>query len=155
MLLAKNESQSDLTKKLNVFDRIIRRVITNLGRFLKPNYHWLPRHITFDDSKSGHFAPSGVSMILMDIEDKRTFGIILSRKNNYLRKYFLRYGRSARLAVQTITIDLYIPYHHPVHELSPHVLIITDHFHIVTRAYRVFNEVRIQVINRTGADTHR
>ncbi|MCC4477057.1 ISL3 family transposase, partial [Limosilactobacillus reuteri] len=93
------ESQSDLAKELNVSDWTIRRVITNLDQFFKPNYHWLPRHIAFDDFKSGRFAPSGMSMILMNIENKRTLDIILSRKNSYLRKYFLRYDRSARLAV--------------------------------------------------------
>ncbi|WP_231120254.1 transposase [Limosilactobacillus reuteri] len=155
MLLTKNESQSDLAKELNVSDWTIRRVITNLDQFFKPNYHWLPRHIAFDDFKSGRFAPSGMSMILMNIENKRTLDIILSRKNSYLRKYFLRYDRSARLAVQTVTVDLYTPYRHLIHELFPHALIIADHFHIVAQAYRAFNKIRIQVMNRAGAGTHK
>lgn len=154
MLLTKNESQSDLAKELNVSDWTIRRVITNLDQFFKPNYHWLPRHIAFDDFKSGLFAPSGMSMILMNIENKRTLDIILSRKNSYLRNYFLRYDRSARLAVQTVTVDLYTPYRHLIHELFPHAIIIADHFHIVAQAYRALNKIRIQVMNRAGAATH-
>ena len=94
-------------------------------------------------------------MILMNIENKRTLDIILSRKNSYLRKYFLRYDRSARLAVQTVTVDLYTPYRHLIHELFPHALIIADHFHIVAQAYRAFNKIRIQVMNRAGAGTHK
>lgn len=140
MLLTKNESQSDLAKELNVSDWTIRRVITNLDQFFKPNYHWLPRHIAFDDFKSGLFAPSGMSMILMNIENKRTLDIILSRKNSYLRNYFLRYDRSARLAVQTVTVNLYTPYRHLIHELFPHAIIIADHFHIVAQAYRALNK---------------
>lgn len=66
--------------------------------------HWLPRHIAFDDFKSGRFAPSGMSMILMNIENHRTIDIILSRRNRYLRNYFLRYDRAARLAVRTVTV---------------------------------------------------
>ena len=154
MLLTKNESQSDLAKELNVSDWTIRRVITNLDQFFKPNYHWLPRHIAFDDFKSGRFAPSGMSMILMNIENKQTLDIILSRKNSYLRDYFLRYDRSARLAVQTVTVDLYTPYRHLIHELFPHAIIIADHFHIVAQAYRALNKIRIQVMNRAGAATH-
>lgn len=76
------------------------------GSIFKPNYHWLPRHIAFDDFKSGRFAPSGMSMILMNIENHRTIDIILSRRNRYLRNYFLRYDRAARLAVRTVTYAL-------------------------------------------------
>ena len=108
----------------------------------------------FRSFKSGRFAPSGMSMILMNIENKRTLDIILSRKNSYLRNYFLRYDRSARLAVQTVTVDLYTPYRHLIHELFPHAIIIADHFHIVAQAYRALNKIRIQVMNRAGAVTH-
>lgn len=75
-------------------------------------------------------------------------------KNSYLRNYFLRYDRSARLAVQTVTVDLYTPYRHLIHELFPHAIIIADHFHIVAQAYRALNKIRIQVMNRAGAVTH-
>ncbi|GAA3175241.1 ISL3 family transposase [Fructilactobacillus sanfranciscensis] len=126
----------------------------NLDQFFKPNYHWLPRHIAFDDFKSGRFAPSGMSMILMNIENHRTLDIILSRRSRYLRNYFLRYDRSARLAVQTITVDLYTPYRHLIHELFPHAIIIADHFHVVAQAYRALNQIRIKAMNRAGKGTH-
>nr|WP_263851541.1 hypothetical protein [Limosilactobacillus reuteri] len=42
----------------------------------------------------------------MNIENKRTLEIILSRKTSYLRNYFLRSDRSARLAAQTVTVEL-------------------------------------------------
>lgn len=115
MLLTTNQSQKDLAKSLGISDWTVRRVITNLDNSFKPNYHWLPRHIAFDDFKSGKMAPSGMSMILMDIEDHRTLDIILSRRNRYLRNYFLHYDRSARLAVQTVTVDLYTPYRRLIH----------------------------------------
>ena len=106
------------------------------------------------NQQSGRFAPSGMSMILMNIENKRTLDIFRSRKSSYLRNCFLRYDRSARLAVQTVTVDLYTPYRHLSHELFPHALIIADHFHIVAQAYRALNKSRIQVMNRAGAGTH-
>ena len=87
-------------------------------------------------------------MILMNIENKRTLDIFRSRKSSYLRNCFLRYDRSARLAVQTVTVDLYTPYRHLIHELFPHALIIADHFHIVAQAYRALN--KIKVIKRTA-----
>lgn len=154
MLLTTNQSQTDLAKTLGVSDWTIRRVITNLDSSFKPNYRWLPRHLAFDDFKSGKMAPSGMSMILMDLEHHRTLDIILSRRNRYLRSYFLRYDRSARLAVQTVTVDLYTPYRRLIHELFPHALIIADHFHIVAQAYRALNQIRIQAMNRAGKGTH-
>lgn len=116
--------------------------------------HWLPRHIAFDDFKSGRFAPSGMSMILMNIENHRTIDIILSRRNRYLRNYFLRYDRAARLAVRTVTVDLYTPYRHLIHELFPHAIIIADHFHVVAQAYRALNKIRVKAMNQAGNGSH-
>ena len=154
MLLTTNQSQKDLARTLGVSDWTVRRVITNLDRSFKPNYRWLPRHLAFDDFKSGKMAPSGMSMILMDIETHRTLDIILSRRNRHLRSYFLRYDRSARLAVQTVTVDLYTPYRRLIQELFPNAIILADHFHVVAQAYRVLNHIRVQAMNRAGKGTH-
>lgn len=154
MQLSNNESQIDIAKSLDVSDWTVRRLIFKLDQAFKPNYHWLPRHIAFDDFKSGRFAPSGMSMILMNIENKRVLDIILSRRSRYLYDYFLRYDRLARLAVQTVTVDLYTPYRHLIHQLFPHALIIADHFHVVAQAYRALNQIRINVMNRVGKGTH-
>lgn len=154
MLLTTNQSQKDLAKALGISDWTVRRVITNLDSSFKPNYRWLPRHLAFDDFKSGKMAPSGMSMILMDIENHRTLDIILSRRNHYLRSYFLRYDRSARLAVQTVTVDLYTPYRRLIQELFPNAIILADHFHVVAQAYRALNQIRIQAMNNAGKGTH-
>lgn len=152
--LTTNESQIDIAKELGISDWTVRRVIFNLDQFFKPNYHWLPRHIAFDDFKSGRFAPSGMSMILMNIENHRTIDIILSRRNRYLRNYFPRYDRAARLAVRTVTVDLYTPYRHLIHELFPHAIIIADHFHVVAQAYRALNKIRVKAMNQAGNGSH-
>ncbi|NRO78443.1 ISL3 family transposase [Lactobacillus helveticus] len=152
--LTTNESQIDIAKELGISDWTVRRVIFNLDQLFKPNYHWLPRHIAFDDFKSGRFAPSGMSMILMNIENHRTIDIILSRRNRYLRNYFLRYDRAARLAVRTVTVDLYTPYRHLIHELFPHAIIIADHFHVVAQAYRALNKIRVKAMNQAGNGSH-
>nr|WP_244964960.1 ISL3 family transposase [Lactobacillus kefiranofaciens] len=152
--LTTNESQIDIAKELGISDWTVRRVIFNLDQFFKPNYHWLPRHIAFDDFKSGRFTPSGMSMILMNIENHRTIDIILSRRNRYLRNYFPRYDRAARLAVRTVTVDLYTPYRHLIHELFPHAIIIADHFHVVAQAYRALNKIRVKAMNQAGNGSH-
>lgn len=82
-------------------------------------------------------------------------GIILSRRSSFLRNYFLRYSHNARLAVQTVTVDLYTPYRHFIQEMFPRALIIADHFHVVAQAYRALNQTRIKVMNRAGKGTRR
>lgn len=96
-----------------------------------------------------------MSMILINIENHRTLDIILSRRSSFLRNYFLRYSHSARLAVQTVTVDLYTPYRHFIQEMFPRALIIADHFHVVAQAYRALNQTRIKVMNRAGKGTRR
>lgn len=88
-------------------------------------------------------------MILMNIENHRTIDIILSRRNRYLRNYFLRYDRAARLAVRTVTVDLCTPYRHLIHELFPHAIIIADHFHVVAQAYRYYQDLILAINHRS------
>ena len=45
----------------------------------------------------------------------------------------MRYDRSARLVVQTVTVDLYTPYRQLIQELFSHAIIIADHFHVVAQ----------------------
>ena len=70
--------------------------------------------------------------------------------NQYLRSYFLRFDRKARLAV----VDLYDPYRSLINELFPNAIIVADHFHIVVQAYAALQTTRIHVMNRYGKGTH-
>ena len=65
MQLTANESQTDIAKDLGISDWTVRRVIFNLDQFFKPCYYWLPRHIAFDDFKSGLFAASSCWGLLL------------------------------------------------------------------------------------------
>ncbi|MEE6683723.1 transposase [Limosilactobacillus reuteri] len=60
----------------------------------------------------------------------------MSRRSRYLRNCFLRYDRSARLVVQTVTVDLYTPYRHLIQELFPHAIIIADHLNVLTGTHQ-------------------
>lgn len=154
MHLTLNQSETDIGKILGVYDWTIGRVITRINQDFQPNYQRLPCHLAFDDFKSERFAPSGMSMILMNIENKWTLDIIYSRRNSYPRNHFLRFDRQARLAVQSITVNLYTPYRKLIHELFPNAIIIADHVHVVAQAYRTLNQVRIQVMNQAGKGIH-
>ena len=91
---------------------------------------------------------------MISIANHRALDIILSRCNRYLRNSFLHYDRLTRLAVQTVTVDLYTPYQRLIHELFPHAIIIADHFHVVAQAYRALNQIQVQAMNRAGKGTH-
>jgi transposase len=115
---------------------------------------WLPRNIAFDDFKSGKFSDAGMSVILMDSDNHRVIDIVRDRKGSYLRNYFMRYSLKNRLAVKTVTVDLFSPYRKIITELFPHAEIIADRFHVVIQAYTALNKIRIKVMNRYGSHTH-
>lgn len=77
----------------------------------------------------------GMSMVLMNAENHRVIDVIKPRKNQYLKSYFLRFDRKARLAVRIAVVDLYDPYRNLINELFPNAIIIADHFHIVVQTY--------------------
>lgn len=153
--LHRNISQKELAKNYYVSASTVARTIDSLEDIFTPEKNWLPATIAFDDFKSGQFATSGMSMLLMNPVNHRTIDIIQSRNSRYLKQYFYRhFTRQARLAVRLIVVDLYQPYRGLIKEVFPNAKIIADHFHIVAQAYRALQAVRIQVMNHYGHETH-
>ncbi|GAW63437.1 transposase [Ligilactobacillus acidipiscis] len=152
--LDQNISQKDIAADFGISGMTVMRFAQELSTYLRPNHHFLPQNIAFDDFKAGNFSSSGMSIIVMDIATRRTLDIVRSRHNTYLRSYFLQYDRQARWAVQTVTVDLYSPYRSLIHEIFPQALIIADRFHVVTQAYRALNLVRTQTMKQAGQGSH-
>lgn len=152
--LKNNRTQTDIADEHGISTMTVMRFGQEMASYFKPRYTWLPQDIAFDDFKSGKFAKSGMSILLMDIAQHRTLDIIRSRTNTYLRSYFYQYPRRARLAVQTVTVDLYSPYRPLIKELFPNALIIADRFHTVVQAYHGLNSVRISVMRQYGTKSH-
>ena len=153
--LPKNESQKDIAQDHQVSPSTVGRIIDSLDNNFTPTANWLPRAIAFDDFKSGRFATSGMSMILMNPVNHRTIDVISSRTSKSLKQYFYRhFTRKARLSVKLVVVDLYQPYRPLIHELFPYAQIIADHFHIVAQAYRVLQKIRTKTMNYYGAGSH-
>ena len=153
--LTQNISQTTIARQHNVSTNTVSRALTQMQDSFTPNRQWLPVAIAFDDFKSGQFAQSGMSMILMNPLNHRTIDIIESRQSKALRHYFLlHYSFKARCAVKIVVVDLFQPYRRLIHELFPHAIIVADHFHVVVQAYRALQAVRIHVMNQYGTGTH-
>jgi transposase len=153
--LRRNESQKDIGEQYYVSPSTVGRIIDSLEDNFTPEKSWLPNTIAFDDFKSGRFAPSGMSMILMNPVNHRTIDIIPSRTSRAFRQYFYRhFTRRSRLSVSLVVIDLYGPYRRLIRELFPNARIIADHFHVVVQAYRALQSIRIKTMNHYGPGTH-
>lgn len=122
--LTKNRSIKDIAQDNNVSSSTVFRKLQSLSSYFKVNRHWLPRAICLDDFKSGSALHDGMSMVLMNAENHRVIDVIKSRKNQYLKSYFLRFDRKARLAVRLVVVDLYDPYRNLINELFPNAIII-------------------------------
>ncbi|MBU7462473.1 ISL3 family transposase [Lactiplantibacillus pentosus] len=152
--LGKNISQTDIAENYAISPMTIMRFSKQFTEYIQPNYHWLPADIAVDDFKSGKFAKSGMSLLVMDSVHHRTIDIIESRTSNFIKSYFLKYSFTARKAVKTVTVDLYSPYRPLIHELFPNAIIIADHFHIVVQAFQALNSVRLHVMKQAGNGSH-
>lgn len=152
--LGKNISQTDIAKQYAVSTTTVMRFAKQLVKYIKPNYHWLPANIAFDDFKSGKFAQSGMSLLVMNIVQHRALDIIRSRTSNSIRNYFLKYDFEARKAVKTVTVDLYSPYRLLIKELFPNAIVIADRFHVVVQAFQALNVVRLHTMKEAGIGSH-
>lgn len=153
--LSENESMRTIASHHNVSTNTVERQLEGLEDTFKTNPHWLPATIAFDDFKSGKFAQSKMSMILMNPQNHRTIDIIQSRNSRFMRNYFLsHYSKKARWSVKVVVVDLFEPYRNLIHDLFPQAMIVADHSHVVTQAYRAFQSARIKVMKAYGPNTH-
>lgn len=153
--LADNQSLTTIAKQNLISANTVSRTLESVEEYFVPNRHWLPATIAFDDFKSGKFAVSVMSMLLMNPINHRPLDIIQSRNSRYLKNYWLcHYSLQARRAVRSVVVDLFEPYRHLIHELFPNAIIIADHFHVVVQAYQALQSIRIQAMNAYGTGTH-
>ena len=146
MQIEENMSMTTIAKINNVSSNTVIRSILGLACYIKPSFHYLSRNIAFDDFKSGKFAKSGYSLLLMNIETHQPIDVISDRGDHSLEKYFLRYSPAARAAVRTVTVDLFSPYRSTIQKVFPNAIIIADHFHVVVQAFKGLNQLRIKVM---------
>ncbi|UXR32831.1 ISL3 family transposase [Staphylococcus simulans] len=107
----------------------------------------LPRHISIDEFKSVKNVTTAMSFLFVNNETNQIIDILEDRRIHKLKEYFYRFDRRERLAVRTVTADMYEPYINFVHEVFPNAILIFDRFHIVQHLNRELNKQRISVMN--------
>ena len=143
--LAEIQAITLIAKRLNISPTPVSTQLKKAVKALNPSKHTLPEHIGIDEFRS---VRNQMSAIIMDVHNHRLVDIIPERVQTELRDYFMRYPREARLAVKTVTIDMYKPYYQFFQRLFPNAEIIIDRFHIIQLLNRALNQSRIQLMNR-------
>lgn len=141
-------SEKDIAKHHNVSHSTVNRVINSFYDYYKPNYHYLPKHLCFDEFKSVKSATGAMSFIFCDAETGRIVDIVEDRRLHVLKNYFLQYSKKARYAVETIVIDMYSPYLSLIRDVFPKTKIIIDKFHVIQLFSRALNKTRIQLMKK-------
>ena len=91
--------EKDISKHFNVSHNKINRIMHELSRkTVLPGS--LPTIMNFDEFKATKDTEGKMAFIITNNETGKTFDILLSRKSNYLRKYFFRFPRNQRLKVK-------------------------------------------------------
>lgn len=138
-----------ISEMASVSTTTVRRVIDQTAQAIRQRpTHALPQHLSFDEFKSVKSVDSAMSFIFCDAVSHRVIDIVEDRKQSALMRYFLRYDRSARYRVKTVTIDMYAPYINVVQACFPNAKLIIDPFHLVQALNREVNRTRIRVMNQ-------
>ncbi|WP_020006453.1 ISL3 family transposase [Salinicoccus albus] len=138
-----------ISEMASVSTTTVRRVIEETAHAIRQRpTHTLPAHLCFDEFKSVKSVDTAMSFIFCDAVSHRVIDIVEDRKQYALTRYFLRYDRSVRHKVKTVTVDMYAPYFHVIQACFPKAKIIIDKFHLVQALNRELNRTRIQVMNQ-------
>ena len=145
-----------IAETCNVSDHTVQRVINGAGKDLKPSiFDALPEHIAFDEFKGVKHAEGNMSFMFIDNTNSHIVDVLGDRRKFKLRDYFFAYPLKTRQKVQTVTMDMYMPYMEVVREVFPNAKIIIDRFHLVQALNRELNKLRIEVMNAFRVPDHR
>ncbi|MFV8291127.1 ISL3 family transposase [Aerococcus viridans] len=145
-----------IAETCNVSDHTVQRVIDGASKELKPSIlDALPEHIAFVEFKGVKHAEGNMSFIFIDNTNSRIVGVLGDRRKFSLRDYFFAYPLKTRQKVQTVTMDMYMPYMDVVRVVFPNSKIIIDRFHLVQALNRELNKLRIEVMNAFRVPDHR
>ena len=148
MELTELQPMTLIAKHLSVSSHTILRQLKQIGENMKPNYNYLPEHLSMDEFKSVKNVDAAMSFLFIDAQTHDVIDVIENRQQAYLSSYFLRYSLQARRKVKTVTMDMYSPYIGLVHQCFPNAEIIIDRFHIVQLLNRALNQVRIREMKK-------
>ncbi|SPT62123.1 Transposase and inactivated derivatives [Aerococcus viridans] len=95
------------------------------------NHKQLAEHIAFDEFKGVKYAEGNMSFVFIDNTNSQIVDVLGDRRKFKLRDYFFAYPLKTRQKVQTVTMDMYMPYMEVVREVFPNAKIIIDWFHLV------------------------
>lgn len=146
--LAEIQSMTLIAQHLNVSRFTVSRQLIEVGESLSPSKLMLPDHLGIDEFKSVQSVTHAMSCILMDTHHHTLVDIVPDRTQTGLRDYFMRYSYDARLAVKTVTMDMYGPYYEFLQGIFPKAKIIIDRFHLVQLLNASLNRCRIQLMNQ-------
>ncbi|MGH2062899.1 transposase, partial [Aerococcus urinaeequi] len=100
-----------IAETCNVSDHTVQRVIDGTGKDLKPIiFDALPEHIAFDEFKGVEHAEGNMSFVFIDNTNSQIIDVLGDCRKFKLRDYFFAYPLKTRQKVQTVTMDMYMPY---------------------------------------------
>ena len=141
-------SEKDIARQNGVSDHTVHRMINSCFEQFTPCYHYLPKHLCFDEFQSTRDCKGAMSFVFVDADTSRIIDIVENRQLPFLKRYFSRYSKAARQSVKTICIDMYKPYITLIKEMFPKAKIIIDRFHMVQLVTRAFNKTRISTMKK-------
>lgn len=126
---------------------VIRYINKIAGSVKLGPFNKLPQHIMVDEFKSVKNVIGKMSFIYCDGDTHEIIDILPDRRQKALFDYFMRFEKTARASVKTVTMDMYSPYISLFKKLFPNAEIILDRFHLVQALNRELNKCRVKWMN--------
>ena len=141
-------SIKDIAKNHDISHDRLNTWIGSLSSQFIVNRKTLPKHLCFDEFKSVKSVNASMSFIFMDARTHKVIDILQDRRLSYLKSYFWTYPDEVRAKVETICIDMYVPYIECIQACFPNAKIITDRFHVIQHLSRALSGTRIQTMKK-------
>ena len=140
------KSQKDIAKELGVSHGTVNALSMKVYSEHVVMKNFLPKHLCFDEFKSVKKSSGKMSFLFLNAETGAIIDILEDRQYSALERYFNTFTTEARAAVETVCMDMYVPYKQLVKALFPNAKIIIDRFHIIQLISRSLNQTRTSVM---------
>ncbi|MDK7927300.1 MAG: ISL3 family transposase [Staphylococcus simulans] len=143
-----NRSCKSIGLDNNVSATSVIRYINKIAESVKLGpFNKLPQHIMVDEFKSVKNVVGKMSFIYCDGDTHEIIDILPDRRQKALFDYFMRFEKTVRENIKSVTMDMYSPYISLFKQLFPNAEIILDRFHLVQALNRELNKCRVKWMN--------
>ncbi|MBF0715343.1 ISL3 family transposase [Gemelliphila palaticanis] len=149
-----SNSMTNIANQSNTSVQTVKRKISDMEKEIKINKNSLPRVLCIDEVNGVSTNLGKYNCLLVDGEKKKVKDFLITRRKNFLDKYFYEYDIKIKNKVEFFVTDMWDTYISLAKKHFKNAKIIIDKFHIIKNMVSAIDDIRIKFMNEHSKNSY-